>query len=460
MKLRNIIQGLVAITLLSSSCDYLDVVPKGKFVVEDVEDYMQMLETPQPYFDIDMFGYVADEKGRPAVLDVLNYRYPHISAAILWDESIERVQYLAKEDVLYNSAYKRIAKYNIIINGMPDAKGDGNLKALGIAQAKILRAYHHFFLVNAYAKMYTPETAATDRGIIIQTEFNMEVTRPQSTVAQVYKSIEDDIEAALPNLPDETPNVFLPGKALGYALKAKVALFKGEFDKALTAALEVEKFGYELIDLVALYNTNPMMPQMLSYPRENSEAIFHQCGSMENSSAMQILNPGTVNKFDAGDTRLSIFFYPSPPARPTMERGARMFTNMMMPSNYNVAGIRFSEVCLMIAECYARKDDYTNAMKYLNAIRVKRILPANYTPRTASSKTEAIQLIRKERDVELVLTCNKFFDMRRFMAEDKTVLRKTFEGQEYTLNPGSHLLVLPFSVEAMQGNPNLIQNSK
>lgn len=92
---------------------------------------------------------------------------------------------------------------------------------------------------------------------------------------------------------------------------------------------------------------------------------------------------------------------------------------------WNPGGMRLSEVYLMIAECYARKGDKDNAMKYLNDLYRNRVRTG--TPElTANDADEAFKLIREERKRELVLTYNGFFDMRRFCTEFNETLTKTY----------------------------------
>ncbi|MGL4327328.1 MAG: RagB/SusD family nutrient uptake outer membrane protein, partial [Tannerellaceae bacterium] len=59
-------------------------------------------------------------------------------------------------------------------------------------------------------------------------------------------------------------------------------------------------------------------------------------------------------------------------------------------------------------------------------------------------------------------TNNSFFDMKRYtvIPEYRRALTKVVNGVELTLDPDSHLYVIPFSIEALESNPNLIQNSK
>ena len=179
-----------------------------------------------------------------------------------------------------------------------------------------------------------------------------------------------------------------------------------------------------------------------------------------------MLNKATADLYDKqNDVRYRGVFSWNMPQRPTAETGSVAFmygTNIKL----NEAGIRLSEVYLMIAECYARQGNVTETVNYLNTLREKRFL--NYTPLTATdldnNAAQALAFVRQERRRELVTSYNDFFDMRRFCAEFGETLTKTYvdsqgETHTFTLRPDSHLLTFPFPIQAMQTS-NLTQNSK
>ena len=72
----------------------------------------------------------------------------------------------------------------------------------------------------------------------------MENESKQYSVQEVYDFIMEDLNAAIPDLPEKPLNEFRPSLAFGWALKAKVHLYKGELDSALNAGLEVLKSTY------------------------------------------------------------------------------------------------------------------------------------------------------------------------------------------------------------------------
>lgn len=456
MKIKNIF-GICALSVFLAGCGYLDVVPKGEAVVETVEDYIGLIEELSPTFPTGNFLYLPEEVIHFNMDDMMSYKYPLMSANFFWNEEYDRAKFIERDD-LYNSTYKRIAKLNILLDGIDDAKGSDVLRVKGKAQAHLLRAYNYFVLVNVFAKPYAKATAATDRAIIVRDEFNMESTPAQSTVQEVYDFIQADIQASLADLPEQKDNPYRPGKALGYALKAKVHLYKGELDVAIDAAKKVFDYKVGLWDLEQYANDkvgNPMVVVDFDMP----ECLVHFNGNNSMDPEPVHITKELASLFEDNDLRKSLFLFRSP--HPMAEKGSLCF-GTYSKVRWNVAGMRLSEVYLILAECYARKGMVQEALDQVNALRQYRFKAEDFTLLEAANAEEARQIVVDERRRELMLTNNSFFDMKRYtvIPEYRRTLKKVVSGIEYSLDPDSHLYVIPFSIEALESNPNLIQNSK
>ncbi len=486
---KNIIATYICIALCCSACDsYLDVTPKGKAILNSTEDYLGLLEQIDVEFPIDNFGFTSNEQSFYNRAELEGYKYPLYSAGFFWDETFDRASNVTDNEsltLLYNNCYSRIARYNILIDNMPDAHGPDNEKAMGIAQAKTMRAYNYFFLVNTFAKPYNPSTSATDNGIIVRETFDLETTGRQHSVAETYAFILKDLNEAVNDMPEKAVNGYQPDKAFAYAFRAKVHLYMRNFDNALSDALEVLKFpNHELWDLSAelaafakqypsfaetdedlyMYARSMMMmkPRKVSHP----ENLLY-CPSRE-GGAPASLRKYLRDSFDAqADLRYNLICNPTMQSRPTAEPGCLEFMNSTLLL-LNESGIRLSEVYLMIAECYARQGNITLALKYLNDLRKTRFNDKYYKDLVPAdvddNKDKALKYVREERARELFTSCNSFFDMRRFCTEFNETLTKTYVDTSggthtYTLTPDSHMLTFPFPMTAIQ-TTNLIQNSK
>lgn len=486
---RNIIVTCICAVVGLTACDnYLDVVPKGKAVLNSTEDYLGLLEPVDAEYVIDNFNYVSNEQTWNNMAELEAYRFPITSSGFFWDEDYDRASNITDDESctqLYNKCYSRIARYNILIDNMGNAEGPESEKVMGIAQAKTMRAYNYFFLLNTFAKPYNPATAATDHGIIVRERFDLEEVGVQYSVAETYAFILKDLNEAVNDLPEKSINAYQPDKAFGYAVRAKVHLFMRDIDNALIDALEVLKFSnHELWDLSAELSAylaaNPqfgMMDSMLYMMYRNMMMMSpHKFSHPENllycpsrtGGSPAILRKHLRDTFDkAGDLRYNLICNPDMPDRPTAEPGGLYFMNSTI-IQLNESGIRLSEVYLMIAECYARKGNIDLTLKYLNDLRKTRtyvkyykdLVPANVD----NDKDKALKYVRQERARELFTSCNSFFDMRRFCTEFNETLTKTYTDTNgtthtYTLKPDSHMLTFPFPVKAMQ-TTNLVQNSK
>lgn len=487
---RNIILTCIFATLGFTACDdYLDVVPKGKAVLNSTEDYLGLLEPLDAEYVIDNFVFISNEQSYYNNVILENYNFPLISSGFFWDEEFDRANNATESESLselYNKCYSRIARYNILLQNMDDAKGPESDKKMGIAQAKAMRAYNYFFLLNTFAKPYNPATATNDHGIIIRDKFDLEAEGVQFSVANCYNFILKDLNEAIPDLPEKSVNSFQPDKAFGYAARAKVHLFMRNIDNALSDALEVLKFpNHELWnlagDFAAYLAANPgfgLLPEKDLYTMYHSMFYINPRKYSDPENLLYCYNrigigPSILRKhiretFDAkADLRYNIICEPFGKDRPTTEPGGLSFSN---PISFmlNESGIRLSEVYLMIAECYARKGNIELAMKYMNDLRKTRLNAKYYKDLVPADvdndKDKALKCVREERARELFTSCNSFFDMRRFCTEFNETLTKTYTDtgggrHTYTLKPDSHLLTFPFPIKAMQ-TTNLIQNSK
>lgn len=481
------------ITPLASSCDsYLDVPPKGQTLLESTADYLGLIEELTPSYDHSYSWNLCNEASWYKTEDLKNYTYPLRSAAYLWDDSYDRAS-ITIEDDLYNSCYNRITKYNVIISNVADSKGSEEDKAIAMAQARIMRAYNYFFLINTYARPYDPATADATDGVIVREKMfsSIEEKGVQRSVGYTYRFIQQDIDAAIAELPHVALNTFRPDRTFGYALKAKVHLFKREFDQCIEACLaaleEAPAGNHELWDmnadynryaptLIAAYGTDRAVDDPRFYGVNNSieniwkngvsknydhpENLLYQFCNMNTDPFPMYLTYDVLKLFDEGADLRELFCIQYAPTHQTAPEGDRCF--MSQSIRWNPSGIRLSEVYLMLAECYARKEgaaDIVKAMDYLHTLRKTRLIESRYVRLNTTDAAEALRMVREERKRELFLTCNGFFDMRRFATEFNETQTKVFEGQTLTLSPTSTLLTFPFPLKAMQTS-DLKQNSK
>lgn len=451
-KMKNLKYILILITIITSSgCDgYLDIEPKGRIILSKVSEYNSIFyDDNLTAFYPEYSSYITDERWPYKESHMTDNPNPVLRANFFWDESADRASFYSI-DGNYNKSYQRIARYNIMIEEVPSAEGTEIEKRETIAQAKILRAYNHFVLVNVYATQYDSNTAASDRGIILVDEFDIEANLSQSTVQEAYDFILSDINEALNDLPDSPESTLHPGKAFGYAFLAKVNLFMQNFPAALEAAEKSLTYNDFIFDMVA-YQEAPYTIGL-----EMAENIYFAFGQTPFEPLISALSPTSFSRYGEGDARITSFYVKFP----WVTADTKIWWNFDW--GFNIAGVRTPEVYLMKAECLAREGDIDGAMDIVNTIRQNRIVPEFYEDLTASTSKEAVLKVIDERSNELTWSFNRLWDMRRLNAEEEyaKTYTKVFQEVTYSINPGSHLYIMPFATEVMNRNSNLIQNTK
>ncbi|MBF4491205.1 RagB/SusD family nutrient uptake outer membrane protein [Flavobacterium sp. MR2016-29] len=460
---------LSLLLLTVASCeDYTDITPKGALVIETATQFHEMVSLPNRGYPINNFQYLSDDQwmkeanviGKTPNIDIINFTF---------DESTDRVSLLTGSS-FYNQAYTYINRWNTIISLVDESKGEESTKQLAKAEAKIYRAYDHFLLVNTYAKAYDPQTAATDGGICIMDKFDLEAKPSKSTVAQVYDFIQKDIEDALPYLQEKPLDIYHPSLAFAYAFKAKVHLFKREIASAKEAAEKSLTYNSQIFDMVA-YNKQGG-PNVVAVPAANNiEVLSYQymTGYNEMNFAYQyIISPELRTLFGTNDARFNLFFNTTSTTNLDQGSNTAYWATVYTKFFYSTVGMKTTEVYLMLAECYAREDKYSDAVDVLNKLRAKRILSGTVNLTVPTTRKETMELVINERRKELLLGFNRFFDLKRLNNEAdyaKTVTRvfpivnKTVPQKTYTLLPNSRLYIIPFPLSALQKNPKLTLNT-
>ncbi|SEV99393.1 RagB/SusD family nutrient uptake outer membrane protein [Chitinophaga arvensicola] len=457
-----ILCGLV-ITGTVSCKKYLEIVPKGQKIPQTFEDYQALVESSDAHvFDYDKQNMIANDFYLLASAQItVNLS----SINFNWKEASDRVQYTV-DDGGYNAAYKGIFVYNVLVNNVKNATtGTQADKDRLIAQAKVGRSMLYFYLITSYAKMYDPATAATDPGVFLNTSDNMEATMKQVSVKEMYDFILNDLNEALPFLPEKPVDAFFAGKGAGYALLSRVHLFMKDYASAATFAEEALKQNSALFDYVNYYNENKVLADgsatSINIPRyefKNPENYNFNYGSQYMRSQgmyLSMLRNSDSTQYDKGDARLKVNYV-------NVMFGIEKIWAYRRLDDVNAAGIRTPEMYYIKAECLARAGKYADAMSALNTVRRKRIIPAFYTDVTASNLNDAIALIRREFKCEYRGTGMVYLDLRRFNNDlqfKATVTKK--EGEvTYSITPESHIWIMPFSLNAMAHSEGLIQNSK
>ncbi|MGC4234704.1 MAG: RagB/SusD family nutrient uptake outer membrane protein [Niabella sp.] len=350
----------------------------------------------------------------------------------------------------WNADYAGISKVNAIIDRLPKAAFADSLKNPIMAEAKLLRALWYFDLVQFYGRVPLHISEVTNE---------IEASLPRSSVDDVYRQIIADINDAMPNL--AIANVFpQTGRVTQGAAKCllgNVYMVLKQFDLAEKTFKEVTQMNYQLLpDYASVFipaNKNSresiLEVQYLSTANlgQQSNFIYYFLpvatglsiitGASPNSAnadaGWNIPTENLLNSYEPDDKRLdasvgivegtltgtnftpsglkSIVGYTTPTGKVS-----RRFIKKYLHS-HSVTGstdenfyiYRYAGVLLSLAEALNEQNKSTEALPYLNQVRIRAGLP----PATETGQAALRLIIEKERRIELAFENHRWLDLVR-----------------------------------------------
>ena len=235
----------VASVLTFSSCnDFLDTMPDNRTTMDSGDKIADLLTNAYPIGnDILVNELMSDNTDYYGATNPNGNRFG--DEVYFWQDVMETSNDGPENFWLYQ--YQSIAAANEALVDI-DKLEAGNIssetrtKLEGLrAEALLLRAYGHFKLVTEFSKMYNPATADKDLGIPVSKQVETLTSKhTRGTVAEVYKAIDEDIQAALPLVNDNyrVPKYHFNRKA-AYAFAARFYLYYQKWDKVVECANQV-----------------------------------------------------------------------------------------------------------------------------------------------------------------------------------------------------------------------------
>jgi hypothetical protein len=388
--------------------------------------------------------------------------------AYLWKDEVYDLSYNSTH---WNNQYNMIYTYNKIIDEVRHVQGESLNNLLAIeAEARIYRALNYFYLVNTFAKPYAM-ASETDPGIpvILKNDVD-EKNRQRTPVREVYEFILADLDSALKYIPDFAPNAsrHQASKIGALGLKARTLFQMNRYNEVLTTLEDLlsvlehktspNHYVYALFD----YNNagNKWMLPSEYDPAGNIEAVMlngymydptkgYAYGKMNavlvSDHALALFAPGDIRKSLMLST---VGFSTSEPDK------------ILKEGYYSNTGVSMPDVYLMLAECYLRNNNQSQALHYLNELRKKRNTLDNYADLASSDANRILRWILEERMREFIGTGHRWLDMRRLWDDPVggTLINKIrmFDGNAYTLTKERLTVRIPEYI--MQFHTDWMQN--
>ncbi len=370
----------------------------------------------------------------------------------------------------WNSAYHVIFNANSVIEGIAGAKGSimrDSVKTQYMAEAKLLRAFAYFYLVNFFG----------DVPLALTVDFNKTVNVQRSPVATVYEQIQRDLEDAERDL----PTTYAAGKGarvranqwVAKAMLAKLHLYRGNDAQAAAKATEVigqaGLYQLESLNNVFLAESKEAIFQLMQTNQDpdlgnaTSEGWYFIPSAPYTDAAVIWLSPGLLSAFEPGDQRKESWTDSTIQTQnglntkvwyPTKYKTGRHNSFAGLPSDEYYMVLRLAEMYLIRAEARANGADGgpVKAIEDLNAIRLRTDLPNLPQSLDAAAIKQAVA---QERTIELFAEWgNRWMDLKR-TGRASSILSAMPAKQPWE---GDYQLLYPIPVREIEANRNLAQN--
>ncbi|MBW8683488.1 RagB/SusD family nutrient uptake outer membrane protein [Chitinophaga rhizophila] len=449
----------IALGLSFSGCskqdEFLDAKSDQKLIVpETLDDYQLLLNNES------VFNSQADP-GLPLVSSESYYVLPTTWSSLF--DVVEKNAYIWAKDLYegslvttrdWSNPYSQVYYANTILDGLSDlTPSTSEIKRWNEIKGAALfyRSYAFYSLVQAFSVPFDSATFATDPGIPIRLSSDLNIKSTRSSVKHCYDQILSDLEVAISLLPTNASLKTQPSKLTANALLARIYLSIGNYEKAYQYANESLQINSTLTDYNTLTPTNFTITTAFL-----EEDIFHRTvvPYLVMLRSRGIIDSTLYKSYATNDLRRSHFFINF--------NGQIRFRGSYDFRNQTFSGLANDEIYLIRAESSARLGRVAPALEDLNTLlktRFNNSVP--YVPITAANKEEALAVILKEREKELLYRGLQWTDLRRLNKKgnyNRTITR-VIDNNTYKLVPNDARYALPIPVQEIQLS-NLEQNPR
>lgn len=387
--------------------------------------------------DADIGGGPGDEAGAAPIFDNFGYTKDYWLINNYWSDH-----------------YSLIALSNNLIAAADTIANPTDQTAINVAEAKFVRAFAYFNLVRTFGEVPKIDfrVQTQDQAIV-----------PKSSIAEIYVLIDEDLQEAVALLPLNWDDRFSGRVTQGaaYALQAKTLLARSNWSGALAAAQAVitsEQYDlsvpYDMIFREESENSRESVFEIQAEYSQNNPDVgityasrqgLRGAGDFDLGWGWNIPNQVLLDAFEVDDPRKDVtVLYSGQENTPYGEHipsgldrdywNKKVYTNPAIRASagsrqgewFNFRVIRYADVLLMAAEAANEigGNSHTDAaLDYLEQVRsrARGNNSAALPPVTTRDQEELRRAIRHERQVELGMENERFFDLVRWGIDVETM---------------------------------------
>jgi len=375
---------------------------------------------------------------------------------------------------LWNNLYPFIFSCNSAIIGLSSSSNlTPGVKTQLLGEAKFLRAFFYFYLVNAYG----------DVPLILSDNYIETATADRTPKSLVYNQIISDLKDAQTKLnvnyvqadvitpyDISTAERIRPNKSTASALLARTYLYTQNWDSAEIQATNVigNSLMYSLTPVndvflknssEAIWQWQPVTNGGITNTPEALLFILSVTPAGLNSTHPVYLRANLMTSFEQGDLRSVegnwISSYTNLTGKYYFSYKYKNATQGVdiTPTEYKTV-FRLAEQFLIRAEARAHQNEISGSIDDLNTIRTRAGLP----PTSASDQMSLLAAIAHERQVELFSEMgHRWFDLKRTKMAD-TIMNIITPAKANGMPWQSFQQFFPVPTSDIQRDPNLTQN--
>ncbi len=374
---------------------------------------------------------------------------------------IDRNAYLWNKDIFegrisldYSFSYQAINYVNVVLEGIETIEvNSGNFSEYNSikGQASFFRSIFYFELASIFCKQYNQTTAGVDKGLCLRVNSDVNGIVQRSSALETYKLILSDAHKAVELLSNTKTVKTQPSKTAALILLARVYLNMADYENARKYADAALNISSDLIDFTSV----PDLALPFRFPdfkKENAELIFYAQGNLyQTVYPSELITSGLVDtmlyrSYNQNDLR-KIYFYKEFDSVTIKFKGS--YTGVAS----NFAGLTTSEAFYIRAECNARLNDLSSAIRDLNIVLRSRYKTGTYIDFDSNDSFEVLQKVLQERRKEFPFTGNiRWQDLRRNNLDPRlaTIIRRKIAGEVKVLPPNDPKYVYPFPQSEIQ----------
>jgi hypothetical protein len=344
---------------------------------------------------------------------------------------------------LWSGLYSVIYKANAVIEGLTTSGVSPGLKNRLTGEAKFIRAFCHFYLVNLWG----------DVPLILSTDYKANNVIGRTVSNEVYDQIIQDLKGAQELLPgDYTDSNNERVRATSWAATAflsRVYLYRAEWQLAETEADKIisnsSMFFLEPdLDKVFRKTSPEAILQLWSdnYPQDRNSFSVSASGP-----SLGALRTDYVMSFEPGDQRWAVWGRTR-----VLNNVSHLYTLKYRdfsypPLDYTTI-LRLAEQYLIRAEARIQQDKLAEAAADINEIRKR----AGLAKTSSATKTELMNDVMNERKAELFTEWgHRWFDLKRWGLAEQILLPLKPEWNNSDV-------LFPIPEPQIISNPSITQN--